>query len=218
MPGRLPTHTLGLSSARPAHLLTALVTAGQAQTREPATSQSAVLEVTVSASPEQRTKRKPGLAPGRCPRPDGHAAARGATRQACDPARRPVRFPGCVSPERAGLLFCFLENVSFAKSNSVKKFVLLKHQPSKHRRADSQGRPQLPWVNGQGPPPPRCGDTALGPGDRPSKRPRLFPRGEFKGMLPKKCQGCQHPQVWSQPRQSCQPLGSRWPPPRHPTV
>lgn len=31
-------------------------------------------------------------------------------------------------------------------------------------------------------------------------------------MFPKECQGCQHPQVWAQPQQSCQPPGSRWPP------
>lgn len=153
------------------------------------------------AAPDQTATLRPGARHGGPATPPG---ARSASLAA--------------SVLNAGLLFCFLENVSFAKSNSVKKFVLLKHPPSKHRRADSQGLPQLPWVNGQGPPPPRCGDTALGPGDRPGKRPGLFPRGEFKGMLPKECQGCQRPQVWAQPRQSCQPLGSRWPPLRHPTV
>lgn len=115
---------------------------------------------------------------------------------------RPVHSP-CALPSLAASFLntgvLFLENVTFAKGNNVKKFIFCSNTNQEstvgHRARGSHSCPGS--INSQGSPPPRSGDTAaLGPGERPSKQPRVFLRGEFEGMFPKKYQGCQHPQVW----------------------
>lgn len=102
-----------------------------------------------------RTQRKPDLVPRRCSRPDGHIADRGATkgtvhRQMAGPRTpRPRRPPaGCPLwlpiPEH-WCLALFFRKCYFCKKKQCKEIsISLKHHPSKHSRAQSQGLPQLP--------------------------------------------------------------------------